>query len=54
MTPIDTDYSGFVTWAYAMGGGGLLGLLLWTVSRLSKAKQKLDEAERDDAAGGQP
>ena len=52
MTPIDTDYSGYVIWAYAMGAAGLLGVLLWTVSRLINAKRKLDEAERDDAAGG--
>lgn len=50
MTPIDTDYSGYVIWAYAMGGAGLLGVLIWTVNRLVSARRKLDEAEKDDAS----
>jgi hypothetical protein len=49
MTPIDTDYSGYVIWAYVMGAAGLLGVLAWTVSRLASAKRRLDEAEKDDA-----
>ena len=52
MTPIDTNYDGYVIWAYAMGAAGLLGVLAWTVSRLISAKRKLDEAEREDAGGG--
>jgi hypothetical protein len=55
MTPIDTDYSGYVIWAYAMGAAGLIGVLAWTVNRLMKTKRKLDEAEREDAPGsGEP
>lgn len=52
MTPIDTNYDGYVIWAYAMGAAGLLGVMLWTVNRLANAKRKLDEAEREDAGGG--
>lgn len=51
MTPIDTNYDGYVIWAYAMGAAGLLGVMLWTVNRLVVAKRKLDEAEREDASG---
>lgn len=49
MAPIDTDYSGYVIWAYAMGAAGLLGVLGWTVNRLVNAKRKLDQAEKEDA-----
>ena len=51
MTPIDTNYDGYVIWAYALGAAGLLGVLLWTVNRLINARRKLDEAEREDADG---
>jgi Heme exporter protein D (CcmD) len=46
--PVDTDYSAYVIWAYAIGATGLGGVLAWTVIRLTVAKRKLEQAEKDD------
>lgn len=46
---VDTDYTAFVVWGYAVGVLGLAGVTLWTVLRLMAAKRKLQQAEKDDA-----
>lgn len=45
---VDTDYTAYVVWAYAIGAVGLGGVLAWTVLRLTAARRKLEQAEKDD------
>ena len=42
MTPIDTNYDGYVIWAYAMGAAGLLGVLAWTVNEPAHIARAMD------------
>lgn len=46
---VDTDYTAFVVWGYAVGVLGLAGVTIWTVLRLMKAQRQLQQAEKDDA-----
>jgi len=46
---VDTDYTTFVVFGYAVGAIGLAGVTLWTVLRLMKAQRKLEQAEKEDA-----
>ena len=47
--PLDTDYTAYVVTGYTIGAVGLIGMLVWTVLRLSAARRKLEQAEKDDA-----
>lgn len=45
---VDTDYTAYVVFGYAVGAISLLGLTIWTVLRLIAAQRKLEQAEKDD------
>lgn len=49
MPTVDTDYTVYVVWGYAVGILALAGVTLWTVLRLMKAHRQLQQAEKDDA-----
>ncbi len=53
MPNVDTDYSAYVNATYLIALGALAAALVWSVFRLVRARQKLDEAENptSDAHG---
>lgn len=49
MTPIDVDYSAYVIAAYGVAIAMLVALSAWSVARITAARRKLTEAEKDEA-----
>ncbi len=49
MNPVDVDYNGYVIGAYGVAIVALLVLLVWSMSRVTSARKRLTEAEKDEA-----
>ncbi|MBI1361230.1 MAG: heme exporter protein CcmD [Alphaproteobacteria bacterium] len=48
MLPHFDKYAPYIWWGYAIATAILVGLVVWSILRVSSAKKKLDEIEGKD------